>query len=518
MDLGLGKIPVKIGNPWHGLVEHLGGGSHRITLDSTDSVRTFTATDISGYALNGTWELKRPGIGSATTSPEEAAMGWEWRNWAFQPSGTQGALVFFDGAGVPWQIATSSLTINSGETVTVTLGLRPYGRLNGLTETATATVSATLSVPGITWTAGPWALMGIKRRGNVWLVGLLENWAGYPYGDHAREMKGIFEISIDGTGSFAAGSWPSGFTGFSLSASVVATTAACAPVETVITNTSSFSETPCADPPGSNTYASSASCAYKAKTTYPIWAWYINSGDDQIVDLVKVEAWYESAMSKTSTASCPSLTTLSLSGSRSWSIWHRLFTSTYSIDGPVYHHARQIIHWSLGDPPDPVTLVDTEFTDSLDGVVFQNYTVNDSVGDDYIVGSTGCVPLSFPYLARTWLIDNYAPGSGYDYKLISFGPIRKSSHVIGMIKAVADGVINYTYGYPDTGSVAISSAAWTGFLTPGGPHDGATITAGEFTYHPSSGYWQCLPAGYITAYDPVGNRHAGLTTYPAWYV
>ena len=129
MDFGFGKTPTKIGNPWRGLVEHLGGGSHRITLDSNASVRTFTATDISGYALNGTWELKRPGIGSATTSPDEAALGWEWRNWAFQRSGTQGALVFFDGAGVPWQIATSSLTVNSGETVTVTLGIRPYGRL-----------------------------------------------------------------------------------------------------------------------------------------------------------------------------------------------------------------------------------------------------------------------------------------------------------------------------------------------------------------------------------------------------
>lgn len=507
MDLGFGKIPAKLGNPWHGLVKHLGGGSYTITLDSNASVRTFTAVDIAGYCQT-TWELKRPGIGDASTTTEESALGWEWRNWALQPSGTGGKTVFFDAAGAPWQIVTASLTINSDEAATINFGLRPFGRLNGLTETATASVSATLSVPGITWTAGPWSLMSVKRRGNVWLIGLFENWDGYPYGDHAREMKGIIEVTINGTGNFTAGSWPSGFSGFSLAASVVATTAACAPLETVITNTSSASETPCADPPGSNTYAYSANCAYKVKTTYPIWAWYINSGGDQIADLVQVEAWYESDMARNSTASCPSLTTLTLSAASSFSMWHRLFSSTNSIDGPVYTQSAHISHWELGTPPDPPTLVETTISHTLDGVEIVNFII----GDDAV--ALGCIPGSIPYLARSLLID---AGTG-NFKPISFGPLIQSGNIIGMLKAVASGTVHYTYGTPDAGTAVISTASWTGFLTPGGAHPAADGLTGSFVYHASSTYWQCTPNGYVTAYDPMTNRHGGLQSNPAWYV
>lgn len=509
MDFGFGKTPTKIGNPWRGLVEHLGGGSHRITLDSNASVRTFTATDISGYALNGTWELKRPGIGSATTSPDEAALGWEWRNWAFQRSGTQGALVFFDGAGVPWQIATSSLTVNSGETVTVTLGIRPYGRLNGLTETATATVSATLSVPGITWTAGPWALMGIKRRGNVWLIGLFENWAGYPYGDHAREMKGIFEISIDGTGSFAAGSWPSGFTGFSLSASVVATTAACAPVETVTINDLTATEsTPCSDPSAPATYTASTVSHYRVKVTYPVWAWYVPSGSDQMADLVKVESWFDRALDESSSISCASGTRYAYSHTSEFSVWHRVFSSAYSIDGPAYKQTKLLTDYYLTDPPDPVGVETWERVYSLGGVTFA--TSGYGGGG---VSETAYPGASYPYLARTIPV----PINATEYRIVGLGPLIKSSHVVGVLQSVS-AAVTYSGGLPTTSTAALSTCTWTGFLTPGGLHASATPTAGEFTYHASSGYWQCLPAGYITAYDPVTNRHGGLLTYPAWYV
>jgi hypothetical protein len=509
MDFGFGKIPRKLGNPWHGLVEHLGGGSHALTLDSNASVRAYTAPIQN---IGAVWELKKPGIGAASTTPEESALGMEWRNWAFQPSGTNGKQVFFDAGGQPWWVVAMSFSVNgTAQTLDATFLLRPFGRLNGLSESALATLSITgLSVPGLTVSVSTWSLMSIKRQGNSMLIGFFENWDGYPAGDHAREMLGIVEISIGGTASYTPGAWPAGFTGLSLSATVVATTAECAAQSVVEVNTSSATETPCpdppADPPESATYAYSGACHYRVKTTYPIWAWYVLDGSDQVPELVNVESWYESQSQITTTATCaePDLITTSLSKSTEYSMWHRVFTSTDSIAGPVYHYSASVSGWEyVGDQIE----ITEQYTHQLDGETILAFS---EIGDTITLG---CIPGSMPYLARSLLL--YSGGA--NRVPISFGPTICNANIIGLLKAVGNAV-TYSSGMPTSTSTPIASCEFTGLLAVGGPHPGADGLTGQFNYSAVSGFWRCGYTQSLNAYDPVLNRHGGLKSNRSWYV
>lgn len=509
MDFGFGKIPTKIGNPWHGLVEYLGGGNYTLTLDSNASVRAYTAPI---QIIGAVWELKKPGIGAVSTTTEEAALGMEWRNWAFQPSGTNGKQVFYDDGGQPWWVVALGCGFTgAGQTMNVYIQLRPFGRLNGLSESATATLNITgLSVPGITASANTWQLMGINRQGNAMLIGVFENWDGYPAGDHAREMLGIVEISIGGTASYTPGAWPAGFTGLSVSAAVVATTADCAPQTVVEVNTSSATETLCpdppADPPESATYSYSGSCHYRVKVTYPIWAWYAADGADQVVDIVRVDSFYESRAAVSTTATCnePDMITTSLSKSTEFEMWHRVFTDTASATGPVYRYAANLSGWEYIDDQIETT---EQYTHQFDG---QTILALSEVADTITMG---CNPGSIPYLARSLVL--YAGGA--NRVPISFGPVILNANLVGMLKAVGDAVA-YSAGAPSSTTTPIASCEFTGLLASGGTHSGATGLTGQFNYSAVSGFWRCGYTQSLNAYDPVLNRHGGLKSNRSWYV
>jgi len=112
---------VKIGWPWHGLLEDIGGGNARLTTPA-GVVIDFPAGDmshpISGAVAIGEWKngrstrYKIPGLPPASTPPDDAAGGMTWLNYFIESGiaklGGVYAGVYIDSDGVPWRMLLGS--------------------------------------------------------------------------------------------------------------------------------------------------------------------------------------------------------------------------------------------------------------------------------------------------------------------------------------------------------------------------------------------------------------------------
>lgn len=116
---GLDEVE-KIGWPWHGRLEDIGGGASRLTTDA-GVVVDFPAGDlshpISGAVAAGGWRAgwcqryKIPGLPIPVTTPGEQSLGMTWLNYFIHsgianPGGYQAYDgVYIDSDAVPWRIA-----------------------------------------------------------------------------------------------------------------------------------------------------------------------------------------------------------------------------------------------------------------------------------------------------------------------------------------------------------------------------------------------------------------------------